>query len=153
MKEMLMFLLVLALSSSGVQGQAGVESRESGTFQDSRDGEVYAWVRIGGQVWMAENLRFATPTGSMCWENKESECATRGRYYTWEAAMEAPPPGWHLPSDQEWMKLEMTLGLTREQAEESGIDRGGPVNTIGAARSIRSGRPGQYGRGSHEEGR
>jgi uncharacterized protein (TIGR02145 family) len=125
--------LLLVLLPGGFSAQVGSQEGTSGIFQDPRDGEIYAWVRIGEQVWMAENLRFATSSGSMCWENREAECADRGRYYTWSAAMEAAPPGWHLPSDEEWMELEMTLGFTRAQAEDHGMDRGGPANTIGAA--------------------
>jgi uncharacterized protein (TIGR02145 family) len=117
---------------------AGEAQSDSGTFEDPRDGQVYKWVSIGNQVWLAENLRFATDSGSWCWENDEAECPTRGRYYNWDTAQRVAPPGWHLPSDEEWMRLEIALGLTRDQAAAEGdraVENGvlaGKIKAVGA---------------------
>jgi uncharacterized protein (TIGR02145 family) len=78
-------------------------------FVDSRDGKTYKAVKIGNQIWMAENLNYDMG-GSWCYENSTSNCDKYGRLYTWEAAREACPPGWHLPSDSEWSSLTNYLG-------------------------------------------
>ena len=109
----------IALILFGIWGLA--EENRTGKFTDPRDHNVYQWVKIGNQVWMAENLRFKTEKGSWCWKNLEENCKTRGRLYNWDAAMKAVPPGWHLPSDEEWKKLEITLGLTKDQADREGF--------------------------------
>jgi uncharacterized protein (TIGR02145 family) len=124
-------IAVQGLPASSSQGD------RRGTFTDPRDGQVYRWVRIGTQVWMAENLRFKPATGWKCWNDVSGECARRGVFYDWQTAVNVPPRGWHLPSDAEWKALERELGVPAAVIDVAGLDR---VND--AARSLK--KPGSW---------
>ena len=98
----------------------------TGTFTDSRDGQIYNIVEIGNQTWFAENLNYQT-ANSWWFENSSSNGDIYGRLYTWDAALTACPNGWHLPGDDEWKTLEMQLGMSQSEADNSwfrGTDEG-----------------------------
>ena len=88
---------------------------KKGTMTDARDGESYQTVRIGKQIWMAENLKVKTE-GSWCYEDKETNCQKYGRLYNWDAAKVACPVGWHLPSKEEFEILLKFVGGVQENA-------------------------------------
>lgn len=73
---------------------------EEGLLVDERDGHRYRTVTIGSQIWMAENLNYATST-SRCYENNPNYCETYGRLYLQQEANSACPRGWHVPTEQE----------------------------------------------------
>ncbi len=100
---------------------------------DQRDGQTYNCVDIYGHVWMAENLAYLPQiTSSMMISNAEpcfyvynysSEeinnvkiCDTFKKFgvlYNWEAAKEACPNGWHLPSSDEWKTLKYIIDASK----------------------------------------
>jgi uncharacterized protein (TIGR02145 family) len=79
-------------------------AQQKGTFTDTRDNKTYKTVKIGEQIWMAENLNYEVE-GSECYENKPANCKKYGRIYNWNTARNACPSSWHLPNDAEWQTL------------------------------------------------
>ena len=74
-------------------------------------GQEYNTIQIFSQCWMKESLNFETEN-SWCVYNDPEYCDEYGRLYLWEATVGLCPPGWHLPSDDEWRILE---GVTDSQ--------------------------------------
>ncbi len=111
------------------------------------DGNVYKTVTIGGQLWMAENLKTTKyndgttvplvtdsdewinlTTSAYCWfENDEAtNKVTYGALYNWfvlDAAANGGknvcPVGWHVPSDAEFKQLEMNLGINQSDVDKT----------------------------------
>lgn len=73
---------------------------EYGEFMDTRDSAIYGAIIIGSQIWMVNDLEYATKN-SLClngMEYSDGGCLYSSRYYLWNDAIEACPDGWHLPS-------------------------------------------------------
>jgi uncharacterized protein (TIGR02145 family) len=115
-------------SNDETRAIAKLEYDNAEKFCDERDGKLYKYVDIDGQVWTAENLNYAA-AGSKCGstlsgtgtlsDEDDVACDKYGRLYDWATAMGGAasstaepsgvqgvcPSGWHLPSIAEWDKL------------------------------------------------
>ncbi len=90
-------------------------------------GQIYTTVQIFSQCWLKENLNIGnmitvnedmSDNGTIekyCWNNQQDSCTKYGGLYQWNEMMEYGtlqgaqgicPPGWHVPTDEEWKILE-----------------------------------------------
>ena len=114
------------------------------------DGNIYNAVMIGAQCWMMENLRttkYADGTSIYQGSSTSSTTAywyypganssnkpTYGLLYNWKAVMRDAvsssanpsgvqgicPDGWHVPSDAEWKQMEVEVGMSQSEADNTG---------------------------------
>ncbi len=97
-----------------------LNERLSSILIDPRDGMLYETVELNGQHWMAENLNYRTAGESWFYEEDPENGEKYGRLYTWEAAMEACPPEWRLPTSLDWRRLAGLFGGVDEDSMDKG---------------------------------
>lgn len=110
-KNSLLGLIFLAsLSVFAQEAQEGESKVKIGTMTDPRDGQTYDIVTLDivlvgdvtiNRTWMAQNMNYET-SDSYCYVNEPAYCEAYGRLYTFLAAKEACPEGWHVPTIGEW---------------------------------------------------
>jgi len=112
--------IVFAFSCSSNDSDGDRYEYDSITYQ----GKTYKTVKIGAQIWMAENLNYEV-AGSICYNDSIAYCVKYGRLYNWATAMNLNsdcnynecenkihskyqgicPDGWHIPNKADWLTL------------------------------------------------
>lgn len=129
MKQAFQFLpIILFLCTSCIQIKNKPSPvKEFQTFTDPRDLEVYRIISINNKTWFADNLRYSkdiqviestqvwNETKQPAWslyENNFTYNLTFGKLYNGYAVKSGKlcPPGWHIPTQEEWTDLINFLG-------------------------------------------
>ncbi|NQU67746.1 MAG: fibrobacter succinogenes major paralogous domain-containing protein, partial [Candidatus Marinimicrobia bacterium] len=122
------------------------------------DGNAFTSIVIGNQRWMVENIRVThyrngDPLPNVILDDEwmglyvgaysenpyfSDFVDTYGRIYNWYAVDDERgvcPEGWYVPSDEEWMELEVSQGMSLEVAQLEGYyrgtDEGGKLKEVG----------------------
>ena len=121
------------------------------------DGNVYSIIVVGEQEWLSTNLKVThfsngdpilNTTSSSEWvdldesafcyySNDPNNQVIYGNLYNGYAVQDSRnicPDGWHVAADDEWIELEMYLGMSFEEANIVGLrgtDEGGKLKSTG----------------------
>lgn len=115
------------------------------------------WKAIGSQVWATANLNVGTGihgtaaqtnnaiVEKYCYNNNDTNCTSYGGFYQWDEAMGYVntegaqgicPVGAHIPSDNDFKILEVSLGMLQATADASGMrgnDQGTQLKSGGSS--------------------
>lgn len=162
-KHFLFITLTLSMSFSTL-------AQQYGTFKDSRDGKVYKTVKIGSQIWMAENLnadkfRNGDPIPKIAsdslwidagenqnpaycyYENDHQFGIEYGKLYNGFVINDPrglAPIGWHVASDIEWQTLIIYLGGSIDAGSKLKSSLGWNDEGNGSNASGFNGKPGGF---------
>jgi len=148
----------------------------AGTVTDI-DGNTYNAIKIGTQIWMAENLKTTKycnsdslpnvtndtswsklTSGAYCnYDNNNETAKTYGRLYNWYAVSDSrsiAPEGWHVPTITEWLTLNTYLGSLNiaGKLKEGGIAHWKSPNEKATNKSGFTALPGGYRTGFFNPG-
>jgi uncharacterized protein (TIGR02145 family) len=130
-----------------------------GTPTVTYEGQVYNTIQVFSQCWLKENLNTGTMVSGTqnqtnnaiiekyCHSNQPDSCTKYGGLYQWDEMMQYVtqqgsqgicPPGWHLPTDDEWKVLEGAVdsqyGIGHSYWDNAGLrgfDAGKNLKTTG----------------------
>jgi uncharacterized protein (TIGR02145 family) len=148
-----------------------INAQPFGTMKDTRDGKVYKTVKIGEQVWMAENLKaeffrncdtiydmilyptlnHITEKGEVClecWSHYNNDHKTGndfGKLYNIQTVLHPEglaPEGWRIPTRSDFEKLIKHLGGIKKIESKLKSKIGWPENENGENSSGFNGLPG-----------
>ncbi|HSF89527.1 MAG TPA: fibrobacter succinogenes major paralogous domain-containing protein [Saprospiraceae bacterium] len=141
----LMAGLLIIMQSCGDDGNA-TPVKQTGLVTD-REGNTYKTIRIGNQWWMAEDLRVTTfASGELIplitspeewasatypalthYNNSTMRTEVLYNHHVIGSGEYIAPPGWRVPTDEDWKILEEYLGLPVAEIDETnwrGTDQG-----------------------------
>ncbi|MBT3252174.1 MAG: hypothetical protein HN729_09955 [Candidatus Marinimicrobia bacterium] len=148
----IIIMLLFALSPILSQSAALQENDGTNRITDI-DGNIYKTVKIGNQIWMAENLKAShymngdsiylelrndqwsnLKTGAFCYyDNDPENIENFGYLYNWYVVSDERqvcPENWHIPTEMEFEELEGYLGMDAIDIQKfgwRGNDQGGKL--------------------------
>jgi len=114
--------LLFLLLSMNCSKKESTKAEAQGELLQNIDKRYSSKIMLDGKRWMTDNLNTNIPE-SFCHDDKELNCATYGRLYTWEGAKEACKMlgnGWRLPTNEEWQIMAKQYGGIVDNSEDKG---------------------------------
>lgn len=140
---------VLSFTTPAAPLPSGALEVTTSMWTDTRDNKTYRTVTINGKTWLAENFAYlpylehetdGTKLCSVYGHNKfggrfgrtdnpdvtiesskaHPNYAKYGVLYSWAAAKDVVPSGWHMATDEEWQALERLAGMSEEDISHAG---------------------------------